>query len=85
MVEKKEKGVLYELKVNGEWGWYKSGDEKKDGKYEGEVVNGFPNGQGTLTFSSGNKYVGEHKDGKPWNGTYYDKDGNIIVKFVNGK
>ena len=33
---------------------------------------------------NGLKYVGEFKDGNPWNGTEYDKDGKIIIKFVNG-
>jgi hypothetical protein len=162
VVNKKEKGVLYESKVNGELGWYKSGDEKTGWKYEGEVENGKPNGQGTMTapdgsiyegkfkdgrqngqgtmtlikggeilgkyvgefkndspngqgtttlFSGGGivvKYVGEHKNNryhgqgtitypngrkfvgefrkeKPWNVTGYDKNGNIIGKFVNGE
>ncbi len=155
VVQKKEKVVLYVRKVNGEWGWYKSGNEKKDlGKYEGEVENGEPNGQGTTTWKNGVKFVGEHKDGlmngqgtsiwsnrskylgefkdglpngqgshtdidgsvyvgeykggkrngqgtftfyngdeyvgeykddKRWNGIYYDKDGNITKKVVNGK
>ena len=30
VVGKKEKGVLYRRQVNRKWGWYKSGDEKKD-------------------------------------------------------
>ena len=30
VVEKKEKGVLYEREVNGKWLWYIIGDEKKD-------------------------------------------------------
>ena len=30
VVEKNGKGVLYKRFVNGEWGWYKSGNEKKD-------------------------------------------------------
>jgi hypothetical protein len=83
VVEKKEKGVLYERKVNGEWGWYKSKKYKKDGKYVGEIENRKPNGQGTETWDK-NKYIGEYKDGKPWNGTYYDKYRNIIEKWVNG-
>ena len=29
--------------------WCKSGDEKKSGKYVGEIKNGKPNGQGTYT------------------------------------
>ena len=33
------------------------------GKYVGEVKDGEPNGQGTLTFPDGSKYVGEFKDG----------------------
>ena len=33
----------------------------------------------------GRKYVGEYKDGKTWNGTGYDKNGNIQIKFVNGE
>ena len=60
------------------------GDFKGD-KYEGEYKDGIPNGQGTYTSSNGEKYEGEWKDEKPWNGTYYDKDGNIKGKFVNGK
>ena len=42
----------------------------------------------SYTFSSfpdGKKYVGEYKDDKRWNGTEYDKDGNIIYRWVNGK
>jgi hypothetical protein len=33
----------------------------------------------------GKKYEGEYKDGFYWNGTLYDKDGNIVGKYVNGK
>ena len=42
-------------------------------------------GQGTYTWSNGEKYVGEYKNGKKWNGTGYDKNGNILYKYVNGK
>ncbi len=83
VVEKKEKGVLYKRKVNGENGWYKSGDEKKDGKYVGEVENGKPNGLGVMTFFIGDKYEGEWKDGKRnGQGTFTWSDGN---KYVEGK
>ena len=51
----------------------------------GEWKNGKRNGQGTQTWLDGRKYVGEYKDGKTWNGTGYDKNGNIQVKFVNGE
>ena len=30
------------------------------------------------------EYEGEWKYGKEWNGTEYDKNGNIIGKWVNG-
>ena len=53
-------------------------------KYVGEWKNGEYNDQGTRTFPDGRKYVGEFREGRPWNITHYDKNGNIIVKFVNG-
>ena len=74
-------------------GEYKNGKQNGQGtetypsgsKYVGEYKDGEQNGQGTYTFSDGRKYIGEYKDGKPWNGTGYDKDGNFIIKYVNGK
>jgi len=39
---------------------------------------------GGITYLIGDKYVGEWKNGEKWNGTQYDKDGNIIKKYVNG-
>ena len=54
-------------------------------KYVGEYKDGLPYGQGTYTLPNGKKNIGEFKDNKPWNGTYYDKKGNIILKWVNGK
>ena len=51
----------------------------------GEFKDGERNGKGTFTHTDGrSKYVGEYKDGKPWNGTEYDKNGNITGKWVNG-
>ena len=125
-----ETGVLFERRVNGKFGWYKGGDEKKDWKYVGEIKNAKPNGHGTLTkpegskyvgkfkdgkyngqgietspdgheyvgkfkdgerngqgtwtSPNGKKYVGEYKDGQYWEGIMYDKNGNILMKFVNG-
>jgi len=38
-----------------------------------------------MTYSDGGKYEGKWKDGKIWNGKLYDKNGNIIGKYVNGK
>ena len=73
-------------------GEYKDGEENSQGtytwsngdKYVGEYKDGERHGQGTYTWSDGRKYVGEYKDGEPWNGTYDDKDGKIIFKYVNG-
>ena len=42
-------------------------------------------GQGTLTWYDGYRFKGEWKDNKQWNGTTYDKNGNIYSKYVNGK
>ena len=39
------------------------GDGKVQPKYKGEIKNGKPNGQGTITYPDGGKYVGEFKDG----------------------
>ena len=41
-------------------------------------------GQGTYTLTDGNRFEGEWEDGKPWNLTIYNKNGNIIGKWVNG-
>ncbi len=94
VVEKKEKGILYGRLVNGKWEWYKSGYEEKESKYVGEIEYGVPNGQGTFTNTNGDKYVGEWKNGKKWNGIGYgkkwngigyDKNVTILYKYVNGK
>ena len=53
-------------------------------KYVGEWKYGKRDGQGTGILPDGTKFVGEHKDDRPWNGTLYDKYGNILDKLVNG-
>jgi len=133
---KVEKGVLFRDTPRSKWEeggekWFRSGDEKTQAKYEGEILTGVPGGQGTITFPSGSTYVGEFRDGKrtgqgtmtysdggkyegkwkdgkqhgqgtftfidgrkwagefrgnkPWNGSLFDKKGNINMKWVNGK
>ena len=85
-------GVLYRGWRNAKVGFYKekwegveSEDNEDFGKYEGEINNGEPNGQGTYNLPNGEKYIGEFKDNKPWVITKYDKNGNINGKIVNGE
>ena len=54
-------------------------------KYVGRWKDDKRNGQGTFTYPDGGKYVGRWKDDKEWKGTDYDKNENIIGKFVNGE
>jgi hypothetical protein len=66
---KVEKKILFRDTPRSKWvkggeKWFRSGDEKRQAKYEGEIVTGAPNGWGTITFPSGSNYVGEFKDGK---------------------
>ena len=80
------KGVLFERKLNGEWGWYENGDENRDGKYVGEVALGKPNGLGTYDYSDGDRYEGEWRGGRRHgNGTYTYQDGSkYIGEFKDG-
>ena len=57
----------------------------KGDKYVGEFRDGYRNGQGTFTWSTGSMYVGVWKDNILWTGIGYDNYGNIDVKYVNGK
>ena len=74
------KGVLFERKLNGKWGWYENGDEHRDGKYVGEIALGLPNGLGTYDFSNGDRYEGEWRSGRrTGQGTYTWSDGRKYV------
>jgi len=86
-------GVLYLGKRNGKVGYYtekwegvESEDNRDFSKYEGEIKNGKPNGQGESTFPDGRKYVGELKDGyKHGQGSYTWFNGDKYVgEFKNG-
>ena len=85
--KKRQKGVLFFINRDRIVGWYEDGDEKKDGKYVGEIENRKPNGQGTLTWFNGDKYVGEFMDGKKnGQGTYTFYYGRKYVgEFMDGK
>ena len=81
-----ETGVLYLKKVNGKFGWFENGNDKKDWKYIGEIKNRKPNGTGVLSSTFG-KYSGELKNGmKHGQGTYTYKSGRKRVgEFRKGK
>ena len=81
-----EAGVLYFKKVNGKFGWFENGNDKKDWKYIGEIKNGKPNGTGVLSSTFG-KYSGELKNGmQHGQGTYTYKSGRKRVgEFRKGK
>jgi len=90
VVEKKPilfRDTPYSKFVEGGKKWFKTGDEKTQVKYEGEIVNGVPNGQGTMTCCDGVKYVGGYKDGeKNGQGTETFPDGGKYVgEFRDGK
>ena len=84
---RKLKGVLFELKLNGKWGWFESGDENRDGKYVGEIALGKPNGFGIYEYSNGNRYEGEWRGGRRHGqGTYAWSDGGKYVgEWKQGK
>ena len=54
---------------------------------EDQKQNGIQNGKGTYTWSNGNEYVGEWKDGKEHGqGTYtFTEDRNYDGEWKNGK
>ena len=69
VVEKKPilfRDTPYSKFVKGGKKWFKTGDEKTQVKYEGEILNGVPNGQGTMACCDGIKYVGGQGWGKEW-------------------
>jgi len=54
-------------------------------KYVGRWKDDKRNGQGTFTYPDGQKYVGGWKEGVRRNGTSYDENGNLKVRYVKGK
>ena len=67
--------------------WKGFGDKETHPIYKGEIENGVPNGLGIFITPLGNNYEGVWKGsvGKMWNGTGYDKYGNIFGRVVTGK
>jgi len=92
IVVRKEKGILfrdtpYSKFVEGGKKWFKTGDEKTQVKYEGDILNGVPNGYGSFTTPKGHKFVGEYKDGvRNGQGTYTSPDGyKFVGEYKDGK
>ena len=82
VVEKPEKVILYWEYKDGEHIWSPEKSKTSQTRYEGEVINGIPNGIGTLYLLDGSIYVGEYKDGKyHGQGTFNRYDGS---KYVGG-
>lgn len=81
--------TLNEFKYVGQ---YKDGKKNGQGtfnfsngsKYVGEWKDGERHGQGTYTYPDGEKWIGEFRDGKDWNTITYDKNGNILGRYVYG-
>ena len=91
--EKKEK-ILYGWKTSSGWEWKTIGDKNNNPQYKGEVKREYiifgdyiREGVGSLTYSDGDKYEGEWKDGqKNGQGTYTWSNGNKYVgEFKDGK
>ena len=69
--------LLFSVGVEAETINYSGG-----GIYVGQVSNGTPNGQGSMTWTDGAKYVGDWKDGETHGqGTFTDGGGG---KYVGG-
>ena len=77
-------GVLYRHGENGSSEWLEDGDEKKDGRYIGEIDNGEPNGQGSITYSDGGMYVGEWENGRMGSITVMEHSLILIEQGING-
>ena len=80
LIYNKTEGVLYLRQEFGSMEWFESGDAEKNYKFEGEIVNGRPNGWGIFTYPSGNIYEGNFKDGRfHGQGTFTSVDGKKSV------
>ena len=90
--EKKEK-ILYGWKTSSGWEWKTIGDKNNNPQYKGEVKREYiifgdyiREGVGILTYSDGDKYVGEWKDGqKNGQGTMTWKGLKYVGEYKDGK
>ena len=70
----------FDVKEDGQCNWILIGKAVYVEKWKA----GTKNGQGTYTFADGRNYFGEWKDGNPWLGIEYDKDGNETAIYLGG-
>jgi len=82
-VSKTVEGILFKDLFGG---WKPVGNKNRptEKKYEGGIRDGLPNGQGTFIDISGNRIVGEWRDGEPWNTTVYKPNGFKSGEYKNG-
>ena len=64
VLKKKYKGILFSQNSGGKFTWFQTSNNLTNGKYEGDIENGIPNGMGKVIFNNGEMYEGEWIDGK---------------------
>jgi len=83
--KKRERGILFRDGPRIKWEeggkkWFTTGDEKTQGKYEGEILEGIPHGQGTYYWFNVNRYEGGWEYGLfDGQGTYYSYPSGVKV------
>ena len=82
-----ETNILYRWETSSAFQWNTFGNGEVKPKYVGGITNGEPDGNGTLTYSNGDKYEGEWKDGEPdGQGTFTSPNGmKYIGEFKDGE
>ena len=83
----KYNGILYGQSTSDSIIWFQTSLDITDGKYEGEIEQGKPNGMGKVIFKNGDNYEGNWIDGKlDGKGTFISSDGTkYIGEWMNGK
>ena len=83
----KYNGILYGQSTSDSIIWFQTSLDFTDGKYEGNIEQGKPNGMGKVIFKNGDKYEGSWIDGKlDGKGTFISSDGTkYIGEWINGK
>ena len=75
VLKKKYKGILFGQNSGGKFTWFQTSNNLTNGKYEGDIENGKPNGLGEVIFKNGDKYEGKWNKGKlNGQGTYQSSD-----------